>query len=198
MITPLNFTIIICSYLLGSISSAILLCRLLKLPDPREYGSKNPGTTNAFRIGGKKLAVTVLLLDFLKGFLTIWATQKLISPNSFMPATAGLFAFLGQLFPIFFSFRGGKGLAITFGIISATCWQLAILLLTIWLLIFKFFKISSLAAIITIILTFIITFWLPDRSFAICLGIISLLILFRHKQNIKNLFNKTESKIIIN
>jgi acyl phosphate:glycerol-3-phosphate acyltransferase len=196
MITPLNFTVIICSYLLGSISSAILLCRLLKLPDPREYGSKNPGATNAFRIGGKKLAATVLLLDFLKGFLTIWVAQS-IEPNNFITALAGLSVFLGQLFPVFFSFRGGKGLAIAFGIVSAAYWQLALLLLAIWLLIFRIFKISSLAAIITITLTFIITFWLPDRSFAICLGIISLLILFRHKQNIKNLFNKTESKIII-
>ncbi|MGD0465190.1 MAG: glycerol-3-phosphate 1-O-acyltransferase PlsY [Gammaproteobacteria bacterium] len=194
--TPLAFTLIICAYLIGSVSSAILLCRLFRLPDPREQGSKNPGTTNVLRIAGKNLAVLVLFLDVLKGFFTVWTVQLLSMP-SWAISIAALAGFLGQLFPIFFKFRGGKGIAITLGIIAAFYWQLSLLLLLTWVLVFLIFRISSLAAISATIVAIISTFWLPNRDFAVCIMIISLLILFRHKQNIKNLFNKTECKIKI-
>lgn len=192
----LNYIIIFCSYLLGSISSAILLCRLFKLPDPREFGSKNPGTTNALRIGGKKLAITVLLLDFSKGLLIPLAVEK-ISTSHTITIVACLALFLGQLFPIFFGFRGGKGIAVTIGIISAIYWQLALLLLLVWILIFVISKISSLSAIIATLSAVIAAFWLKDREFAIFLYIIGTLILLRHKQNIINLYHNRESKIII-
>jgi len=194
--TPLAFTLIICAYLIGSVSSAILLCRLFRLPDPREQGSKNPGTTNVLRIAGKNLAALVLFLDVLKGFFTVWTVQLLSMP-SWAISIAALAGFLGQLFPIFFKFRGGKGIAITLGIIAAFYWQLSLLLLLTWVLVFLIFRISSLAAISATIVAIISTFWLPNRDFAVCIMIISLLILFRHKQNIKNLFNKTECKIKI-
>jgi glycerol-3-phosphate acyltransferase PlsY len=194
--TPLAFTLIICAYLIGSVSSAILLCRLFRLPDPREQGSKNPGTTNVLRIAGKNLAALVLFLDVLKGFFTVWTVQLLSMP-SWAISIAALAGFLGQLFPIFFKFRGGKGIAITLGIIAAFYWQLSLLILLTWVLVFLIFRISSLAAISATIVAIISTFWLPNRDFAVCIMIISLLILFRHKQNIKNLFNKTECKIKI-
>jgi glycerol-3-phosphate acyltransferase PlsY len=194
--TPLAFTLIICAYLIGSVSSAILLCRLFRLPDPREQGSKNPGTTNVLRIAGKNLAALVLCLDVLKGFFIVWTVQLLSMP-SWVISIAVLAGFLGQLFPIFFKFRGGKGIAITLGIIAAFYWQLSLLLLLTWVLVFLIFRISSLAAISATIVAIISTFWLPNREFAVCIMIISLLILFRHKQNIKNLFNKTECKIKI-
>jgi len=148
------------------------------------------------RIAGKNLAALVLFLDVLKGFFTVWTVQLLSMP-SWAISIAALAGFLGQLFPIFFKFRGGKGIAITLGIIAAFYWQLSLLILLTWVLVFLIFRISSLAAISATIVAIISTFWLPNRDFAVCIMIISLLILFRHKQNIKNLFNKTECKIKI-
>ena len=194
--TPLIFTLIIFAYLIGSVSSAILLCRLFRLPDPREQGSKNPGTTNVLRLAGKNMAAAVLFLDILKGFFTVWTVQVL-SMSNLVIAIAAIAVFLGQLFPIFFNFRGGKGIAITVGIITAFYWQLSLLLVLIWVLVFLIFRISSLAALIATIVAIMSVFWLPDREFASCIMIMSLLIFFRHKQNIKNLFNKSECKIKI-
>ena len=194
--TPLVFILIIFAYLIGSVSSAILLCRLFRLPDPREHGSLNPGTTNVLRIGGKNLAAVVLILDVLKGFFTVWVVQ-LLSASNLVITIASLAVFLGQLFPVFFNFRGGKGIAVTLGIITAFYWQLSLLLLLIWIVVFLVFRISSLAALSATIVALISTFWLPNREFAICLMVISLLILFRHKENIKKLLNKTECKIKI-
>ena len=194
--TPLVFILIILAYLIGSVSSAILLCRLFRLPDPREHGSLNPGTTNVLRIGGKNLAAVVLILDVLKGFFTVWVVQ-LLSASNLVITIASLAVFLGQLFPVFFNFRGGKGIAVTLGIITAFYWQLSLLLLLIWIVVFLVFRISSLAALSATIVALISTFWLPNREFAICLMVISLLILFRHKENIKKLLNKTECKIKI-
>lgn len=194
MITPILFIV---AYLIGSISSAILLCRLFKLPDPREYGSKNPGTTNILRLAGTKLAAIVLVLDVLKGFAIVHLAKYLHVSNTVVAITS-FAGFIGQLFPIFFKFRGGKGLAIALGIITALYWQLSILLILIWLLIFTLFRISSLAALITTIIAIITTFWLPHKEFAICIVTISILILFKHQQNIKNLINRTECKIKFN
>ncbi len=195
--TPLLLILTILAYLIGSVSSSILLCRLFNLPDPRQHGSKNPGTTNVLRIAGKKLAASVLILDIIKGFFPVWLMRFLDMPDLFVVIIA-LAVFLGQLFPIFFNFKGGKGIAITLGIITALCWKLSLLLVLIWVLVFLMFKISSLAAISATIVAIISAFWLPNTTFAICIVTISLLILFRHQQNIKNLFNKTECKIKIN
>lgn len=186
----------------GSISTAILLCKLFNLPDPRAQGSKNPGTTNVLRIAGKKLAFSVLLLDVLKGCAVVWFARLLAMPN-LVVAIMALAVFLGQLFPVFFSFRGGKGVAITLGIISALYWPLSLLCLITWVVTFMVFRISSLAAISAVIVAILISIlslhiktnlYLPTE-FAICIIFLGGLILLKHKQNIQNLFNHTEGKI---
>lgn len=212
MITPCNIKlaviIITSAYFLGSVSISILLCKWFGLPDPRVQGSKNPGTTNVLRIGGKKLAASVLFLDALKGFSVVWCAKLLFMPNLVI-ALVALAAFLGQLFPIFFGFRGGKGIAITLGIILAMCWQLALLCLLVWIIVFTISKISSLAGISAVVLAIMISLmnmWhcynvidldllsLPPE-FAISIMFLGGLILVKHKSNIINLFNKTEKKI---
>jgi glycerol-3-phosphate acyltransferase PlsY len=191
---PLAFIAVIVAYLIGSISNAILLCRVFKLPDPREYGSKNPGTTNVLRVAGKYFAITVLILDICKGFFTVWIISQLFISNLVISMSA-VAVFLGQLFPIFFKFKGGKGIAVSLGIITAFYWQLSLLLIITWVLVFLKSKISSLAGLTATLVTILVSFWLPNKTFATSIMLISLLILFRHKQNIKNLFNKTEYKI---
>lgn len=206
MVTPLNIKLvlmlIICVYLFGSISTAILLCKLFNLPDPRAQGSKNPGTTNVLRIAGKKLAFSVLLLDVLKGCAVVWFARLLAMPN-LVVAIMALAVFLGQLFPVFFSFRGGKGVAITLGIISALYWPLSLFCLITWVVTFMVFRISSLAAISAVVVAILISIlslhiktnlYLPTE-FAICIIFLGGLILLKHKQNIQNLFNHTEGKI---
>ncbi len=191
---PLAFIAVIVAYLIGSISNAILLCRVFKLPDPREYGSKNPGTTNVLRVAGKYFAITVLILDIFKGFFTVWIISQLFISN-LVTSMSAVAVFLGQLFPIFFKFKGGKGIAVSLGIITAFYWQLSLLLIITWVLVFLKSKISSLAGLTATLVTILVSFWLPNKTFATSIMLISLLILFRHKQNIKNLFNKTEYKI---
>lgn len=206
MVAPLNFKLafflITFAYFLGSISSAILLCRLFNLPDPRSKGSKNPGTTNVLRIAGKPLAASVLLLDLLKGFSIVWLAKFFAMPNLIVSIVA-VAVFLGQLFPIFFNFRGGKGVAVTLGIMLALCWKLSLLCLITWIVIFMMFKISSLSAISATILAIIIsivTLFIHTNielvtEFAFCIIILGTLILFKHKSNIQNLINKNEGKI---
>ena len=214
MITPYNvklaIIIIISAYFLGSISISILLCKWFGLPDPRAQGSKNPGTTNVLRIGGKKLAASVLLLDALKGFSVVWCAKLLFMP-SLVVAVVALAAFTGQLFPVFFGFRGGKGIAITLGIMLAMCWQLALLCLLVWIIVFSISKISSLAGISAVILAIMVglmNIWSGgyhniielgllrlSPEFAICIIVLGGLILVKHKSNIINLFNKTEKQI---
>ncbi len=212
MITPFNIKIAIIiitsAYFLGSISISILLCKWFGLPDPRVQGSKNPGTTNVLRIGGKKLAASVLFLDTLKGFSIVWCAKLLFMPNLVIGLVA-FAAFIGQLFPVFFGFRGGKGIAITLGIMLAMCWQLALLCLLVWIIVFSISKISSLAGISAVILAILISVMRIlcnynnidlellslSPEFAICIMVLGGFILVKHKSNIINLFNKTEKQI---
>lgn len=192
--TSLAYIVVIVAYLIGSVSSAILLCRLFKLPDPRQHGSKNPGTTNILRIAGKYFAATVLFLDVCKGFLTVALVNYLFA-NSLVTSITALAVFLGQLFPIFFKFKGGKGIAVSLGIITAIYWPLSLLLMITWILMFLKYKISSVAGLTATLVALFGAFWLPNKDFMWCIFIISCLILLRHKQNIKNLFNNSECKI---
>jgi acyl phosphate:glycerol-3-phosphate acyltransferase len=196
---------IILAYTIGSISSAILLCKFFNLPDPRSYGSNNPGTTNIMRLAGKKLAALVLLIDACKGFILVYCAKYLSLSNTAISLVA-LAAFLGQLFPIFFRFKGGKGIAITLGIILALCWQLALFCLFIWVIVFIKCRISSLAGITASILTVIsslfviftncfINYSIFPIEFAVIILFLGLLILLKHKNNIVNLLNKTETKV---
>ncbi len=192
----LDISLVITAYLLGSVNSAIILCRLSGLPDPRAEGSGNPGATNVLRFGGKKLAALVLLGDVLKGLIPVLVTG-LLTNNNITLALAALAAFLGHLFPLFFGFRGGKGVATAVGAIFALAWPLGLTLVGVWLAMSLIFRISSLAAITAAAAAPLAGWWLLDGSVPLvtALTLMSLALVIRHHQNIRNILNGTEPKI---
>ena len=187
--------LLIASYLIGSISSAVIICKALGLPDPRTQGSKNPGATNVLRLGGKKIAAFVLIFDGLKGAVPVFIGDYYGFGLIALTLTV-LCTFLGHIFPVFFRFRGGKGVATYLGGLIAINLLVGLIFSLIWLLVAKVLKISSLAALIATALSpfyfFLITGDL--RSTAI-IGLISLLIFYTHRDNIKRLINKDEDFI---
>jgi len=187
--------LLIASYLIGSISSAVIICKALGLPDPRTQGSKNPGATNVLRLGGKKIAAFVLIFDGLKGAVPVFIGDYYGFGLIALTLTA-LCTFLGHIFPVFFRFRGGKGVATYLGGLIAINLLVGLIFSLIWLLVAKVLKISSLAALIATALSpfyfYLITGDL--RSTAI-IGLISLLIFYTHRDNIKRLINKDEDFI---
>lgn len=193
--TPLEITLIVVAYLLGSISAAIITCKLMGLPDPRSEGSKNPGATNVLRIGNKKAAALTLFGDFLKGLIPVLIGRALeIEPQGL--ALIAMAAFLGHLYPIFFGFQGGKGVATAFGVILGLSWQVALAAILTWLIIAKVFKISSLAALIAAVLTPLYCWLLaPQIEFMIMLAVLSLMLIWRHRSNIRNLLSGAEGRI---
>lgn len=193
--TLLEIALIVLAYLLGSISAAIITCKLMGLPDPRTEGSKNPGATNVLRIGNKKAAALTLFGDFLKGLVPVLIGRLLeIGPQEL--AMIAMAAFLGHLYPIFFGFQGGKGVATAFGVILGLSWQVALAALLTWLVVAKVFKISSLAALIAATLTPLFCWLLaPQLEFMIMLAVLSLLLIWRHRSNIRNLLSGNEDKI---
>jgi acyl phosphate:glycerol-3-phosphate acyltransferase len=193
--TLLEFALIVLAYLLGSISAAIITCKLMGLPDPRTEGSKNPGATNVLRIGNKKAAALTLFGDFLKGLVPVLIGRLLeVGPQEL--AMIAMAAFLGHLYPIFFGFQGGKGVATAFGVILGLSWQVALAALLTWLVVAKVFKISSLAALIAATLTPLFCWLLaPQLEFMIMLAVLSLLLIWRHRSNIRNLLSGNEDKI---
>ncbi len=191
--TPLTLIMIIFAYLLGSISSAVLICRLLRLPDPREVGSNNPGATNVLRIGGKKAAASVLLCDMLKGTIPVWAGYFLrIEP--LLLGVIAIAACLGHMYPLFFHFKGGKGVATAFGAIAPIGLSLTGMIMATWLAVAVVFRYSSLAAIVTVLLAPFYT-WLVKPQYTLPVAMLCCLIIFRHHQNIKRLFAGTEPKV---
>lgn len=191
--TPLSLTLIICAYLLGSISSAVLICRLLRLPDPRENGSHNPGATNVLRIGGKKAAIAVLLCDMLKGTIPVWSGYFL-SIDPIILGVVAISACLGHMYPIFFHFKGGKGVATALGAIAPIGWDLTLLIMATWLAVALLFRYSSLAALVTVLLAPLYT-WLIKPQYTLPVAMLCCLIIFRHHQNIRRLLDGNESKI---
>jgi glycerol-3-phosphate acyltransferase PlsY len=183
----------IAAYLVGSISSAILLCRLLKLPDPRSIGSNNPGATNVLRISNKYIAALVLVFDILKGTIPVWGAYFL----GLEPLNLGIIALaacLGHMYPIFFDFKGGKAVATALGVLLPIGLDLAGLLILTWLCVIYFTRYSSLAAIITVSLApFYI--WLLKPLYMYPVMMLSLLIIFRHKENIGRLIKGCENKV---
>ena len=156
--TAIDISLIVAAYLLGSVSSAIIVCRILELPDPRTQGSNNPGATNVLRIGGKKAAAITLLGDALKGLLPVLACHAL-STTPMVFALTGLAAFLGHLYPLFFGFKGGKGVATAMGVQFGLSWMIGGAVAAIWLFMAKVLNISSLAALVSMSLAPIIV-WL--------------------------------------
>ncbi len=183
------------AYLLGSISSAIVVCRLLGLPDPRGEGSGNPGATNVLRIGGKKAAAITLIGDMLKGLIPV-LIAKLLGASIAVQALVAVAAFLGHLYPVFFGFRGGKGVATALGVLLGLHWPVGLLTMATWLIIAKVFKVSSLAALLSILVTPLYIWWLiPERSLIIAMLFMGALLFWRHRSNIRNLLEGSEDKI---
>ena len=187
--------LLIASYLIGSISSAVIICKALGLPDPRTQGSKNPGATNVLRLGGKKIAAFVLIFDGLKGAVPVFIGDYYGFGLIALTLTA-LCTFLGHIFPVFFRFRGGKGVATYLGGLIAINLLVGLIFSLIWLLVAKVLKISSLAALIATALSpfyfYLIT---GDLKSTAIIGLISFLIFYTHRDNIKRLINKDEDFI---
>lgn len=184
---------IIFAYLCGSISSAILVCRLFRLPDPRLNGSGNPGATNVLRIGGKVPAVAVLIFDVLKGMLPVWLAYRYgVSP--FYLGLIAIAACLGHIYPLFFGFKGGKGVATAFGAIAPIGWDLTGLMTGTWLLTVLLSGYSSLGAIISALIAPFYVWWFkPQLTFPVAM--LSCLVLLRHHDNIQRLWRGQETKI---
>ena len=182
-------------YLLGSVSSAVLVSKLMGLPDPRQSGSGNPGATNVLRLGNKSAAALTLLGDVLKGVLPVLIAKYLDADTTGI-ALAGLGAFLGHLFPVFFRFAGGKGVATSLGIFLALNPLIAGSQVALWALMALVFRYSSLAALVTALATPILLFWQMDDPVLTGFGIIlAALLVFRHRVNIVRLVQGNESKI---
>ncbi len=192
---PIAYALIALGYLAGSISTAILVCRLTGLPDPRTQGSNNPGATNVLRIGGKKAAAATLAGDFLKGLLPVLVARGL-SDEALVPVLVGAAAFLGHLYPVFFGFRGGKGVATALGVLLGLSWPVALAALATWLVVAKVFKISSLSALIAAVLAPLYAWLLtPEPALIAMLSLLSLLLIWRHRSNIRNLLEGREGRI---
>jgi acyl phosphate:glycerol-3-phosphate acyltransferase len=175
------------AYLTGSISSAIIICRLRGLPDPREQGSGNPGATNVMRIGGKKAAAITLLGDLLKGLIPVYIA-KLLGVSVELLAIIGLAAFMGHLYPVFFKFKGGKGVATSIGVLLGFSWLLGFAFIGTWLLIYKAGKISSLSALCASVISPIYAWFIVgDVSIVGASAVMMVLLHWRHKSNIQRL-----------
>lgn len=183
------------AYLLGSFSSAVIVCRLMGLPDPRTHGSGNPGATNVLRHGGKKAAVITLSLDILKGVIAV-LTAKFITTSTEILAGVVFAVVLGHIYPIFFKFKGGKGVATAFGALTMLVWPVGLAILAVWLLMALLFRYSSLAALSAALTAPIFTFLLTgERNYLIMSGLVSGLLIWRHRSNIFNLLRGKEDKI---
>jgi acyl phosphate:glycerol-3-phosphate acyltransferase len=184
---------VIGAYLLGSVSFAVVVSMLMRLPDPRTYGSKNPGATNVLRSGSKAAAVLTLLGDAAKGWLAVWLAQ-LYAPEA--APYAALAVFLGHLFPVFHAFKGGKGVATAAGVLLGIDWRIGLGTLATWIIIAAFLRYSSLAALIAAVFApFFTALLLGFGAYAAAVLVMSALLVWRHTENIKRLVAGTESRI---
>lgn len=186
------YLIIFSAYLCSSIASAVIFCALAGLPDPRTYGSKNPSVANVLRKSGKLAAFGVLLLDILKGFLPVsLGFYFALSPTEI--GFIALAACLGHVFPLFFKFRGGKGVATAFGAILPMDYTISALVFGTWLLVFLITRYASLSAVITALLVPVYVWWVtPELTFPVAL--VCCLLVYRHHDNIQRLWRGQEPK----
>jgi glycerol-3-phosphate acyltransferase PlsY len=183
------------AYLIGSFSTAIATCKIMGIEDPRNTGSNNPGATNVLRHGGKKAAIITLIGDALKGFIPVLVAVQLQAP-SLTVALVGLFALFGHIFPIYYQFKGGKGVATYYGVILGISWQVGLTALVIWLVIAKLLKISSLSALISVFMTPIMLWYFTESvELSSIMAVMSVLVFWRHKKNIQSLLHGSETKI---
>jgi glycerol-3-phosphate acyltransferase PlsY len=186
------------SYLIGSISFAVVVSKVMRLPDPHSYGSGNPGATNVLRTGNKLAALLTLLGDAAKGYVAIGLARAMVGVevDSWVLPLAAIAAFVGHLFPVFHGFKGGKGVATALGILLAINWVLGLTTLSTWLIVAVFMRYSSLAALIAALfapLYFIFLFGIQPMAAAV--AAMSALLIWRHKSNIEKLLNGSEGKI---
>ena len=194
---PILDLLIICSaYLLGSLSAAIIVCKIMRLPDPRTQGSGNPGATNVLRVGGKKAAAITLFGDMLKGLMPVLVARAL-ELDTLTIALTGAAAFAGHLFPLFFGFKGGKGVATLLGVLFGFSWWVGLATAGTWLVVAKVFKLSSLAALIATALAPVYLYFLVPHSMPLLIStVVMVVILFwRHKSNIQKLLSGSEDSI---
>ncbi len=193
--TWLDLALPIGAYLLGSVATAIVVSRLLGLPDPRTMGSGNPGATNVLRTGRKGAALATLLGDLLKGLLPV-ALARLLEVGEVTLIATALAAFLGHIYPVFFQFRGGKGVATALGVLLGLAPWLGLAVLGVWLLVATTLRYSSLAALIAAATAPVIAWGLGLGAAAIIgVAFMSALLIARHRGNIQRLLNGTESRI---
>ena len=182
---------ILAAYCIGSISFAIVVSRLMRLPDPRSYGSKNPGATNVLRTGRRAAAVLTLFGDAGKGWVAVWLASFFTSEL----ALAGLAAFLGHLFPVFHRFQGGKGVATAAGVLFALDWRIGAGTVITWLVIAAALRYSSLASLVAALFAPFATALLLGWQSSIVVAVMAALLAWRHKGNIARLLAGTESRL---
>ena len=192
------------AYLLGSLSFAVIVSKLMGLSDPRSYGSKNPGATNVLRSGSKPAAVATLLLDGLKGWLPVVLVKWFGADYGLGDGTVaavGFAAFLGHLYPVFFQFKGGKGVATAAGVLLGVSWILGLATLVTWVIVAFFFRYSSLASLVAAVFAPLYYLfgdreaWYVDKAILLVMFAISALLVYRHRENISKLLKGTESKL---
>jgi len=204
MLTLVEILFIVAAYLIGSISTAIVVCKLMGLPDPRSEGSGNPGATNVLRVGGKKAAAITLFGDTLKGFIPVFIAS-FFELSSIGFALVGLAAFIGHLYPVFFGFKGGKGVATMLGVLFGIHWMVGLTTALTWLIMAKGFKISSLSALVATLLAPLYIFLIMALYLKINMdhvlpliistGVMTAILFWRHRSNIQNLISGKEGKI---
>ena len=199
-----SITAVIAAYLIGSLSFAVIVSRLMGLNDPRSYGSKNPGATNVLRSGNKAAAVVTLVLDALKGWLPVVLVKWLGADYGLgggTVAAVGLAAFLGHLYPVFFKFKGGKGVATAAGVLIGISWVLGLATLATWLIVAYFSRFSSLASLAAAVFSPLYYLfgdraaWYVDKRILMMLVVIGALLIYRHRENINKLLKGTESRL---
>ena len=191
------------AYLIGSVSFAVVVSECMRLPDPHSYGSGNPGATNVLRTGNKRAAVLTLLGDAFKGFIALVMARMILgeeslssSLNAWILCGVVIAVFLGHVFPIFHRFKGGKGVATACGILFGIHWILGLATLATWIIVAKFMRYSSLAAIAAAVfgpIYFVFLFGFHPMTMALVM--VCGLLVWRHRSNIRNLINGTESRI---
>ncbi|GMR20418.1 MAG: glycerol-3-phosphate 1-O-acyltransferase PlsY [Gammaproteobacteria bacterium] len=185
----------ILAYLMGSVSSAIVLARILGLQDPRKVGSGNPGATNILRYGGKKVAALTLLGDIIKGVIPVVITRALTDDVTILALTA-LAAFLGHLYPVYFRFQGGKGVATALGVWSALNPWMGLALIATWVATAVITRFSSLSALVASFLAPVYAWWLlPHLPYKVMATVMAVLLIWRHRSNIKRLLAGEEGRI---
>ena len=194
----------VAAYLVGSLAFAVIVSKTMGLSDPRTFGSKNPGATNVLRSGNKAAAVITLLLDALKGLLPVLAVKWYGKPYGLEEGTmalVGLAAFVGHLYPVFFRFQGGKGVATFFGVVFGIHPVLGLATGATWLILAFFFRYSSLASLVAAVFAPVYYLlgdriqWYAERPLALALAVMALLLGWRHRANIGRLLRGTESRL---